>query len=158
VYVLLHNSAGLLLLQRRAAAKSVAPGCWDLTVAEHVAPGESYEEAARRGLREELRIPLGAAAEPARPPLDLHFTLPARRRALRYTTAAGARIVDNEFIPLLEGSYDGSCAPDGDEVAAVRWVAWATVLAEVAADESAFTPWFVETLRLLGRVPRAGAS
>ncbi len=154
MYVLLHNSAGLLLLQRRSARKGVFPGCWDLSCAEHVSPGESYEAAALRGLREELRVPRPAGGDDSpRAALALLQTLPPARRALRCTTAAGARVVDNEFVPLYEGLYDGSCAPDGAECAAVRWVTWSTLLAEIDADPSAFTPWFVETLRLLGRLP-----
>ena len=144
MYVLLHNSAGLLLLQKRSARKAVFPNTWDLTCAEHVQPGESYEAAALRGLREELSIP---------PPPALLRTLAPTRRTLRAVCArTGARVLDNEFVPLYEGLYDGSSLVDAAEVSAVRWVNWQQLLAEVAADEGAFTPWLVETLRLLGRI------
>jgi isopentenyl-diphosphate delta-isomerase len=163
VYVLLHNSAGLLLIQRRSPRKGVAPGRWDLTVAEHVSPGESYEAAALRGLREELRIPhvsgsasgSGASGSvPPPPPLLLLRTLAPSRRTLRVTSASGAAVVDNELVPLFEGLYDGSCTPDGDEVSAVRWLSWSALLEEVRVDAEAFTPWFVDTLRLMGRITR----
>jgi isopentenyl-diphosphate delta-isomerase len=156
VYVLLHNSAGLLLLQRRSKRKGVYPGVWDLTVAEHVTPGETYEAAAHRGLREELSIPLvpagasGSASSRCSPP-TLVRTLPPTRRSLRCVTASGP-VFDNELVPLYEGLYDGSCAADPQEVAEVRWVAWLPLLAEVEADASAFTPWVLETLRLMGRI------
>ena len=62
VYVLLSNAAGELLLQRRHERKAVCPGKWDLSCAEHCAPGESYLQAAERGCLEER---LGQLARPA---------------------------------------------------------------------------------------------
>eukprot|EP00198_Chlamydomonas_reinhardtii_P004893 XP_001694229.1 predicted protein [Chlamydomonas reinhardtii] len=58
VYALLFNSAGELLIQRRSPDKKVAPGQWDLSVAEHLSPGESYAEGVARGLEEELGVTL----------------------------------------------------------------------------------------------------
>mmetsp|Transcript_39147 Transcript_39147/g.84841 ORF Transcript_39147/g.84841 Transcript_39147/m.84841 type:complete len:171 (-) Transcript_39147:97-609(-) len=56
VQVLLRNTDGSIGLQKRHEQKDVAPGLWDLSCAEHVQPGESYEAAARRGLLEELGV------------------------------------------------------------------------------------------------------
>lgn len=56
VHVLVFNSAGALLLQRRSMQKDVAPGKWDTSVGGHVDPGESLELAAMREMREELGI------------------------------------------------------------------------------------------------------
>lgn len=47
---------GSILLQRRSKKKALEGGCWDLSCAEHVSAGESYLQAAVRGLREELGI------------------------------------------------------------------------------------------------------
>lgn len=54
VYCFLFNSAGELLLQRRSVAKKVGPGQWDLSVAEHLAPGESFRQGVERGLQVRL--------------------------------------------------------------------------------------------------------
>lgn len=54
VNVFVFNSAGQLLLQRRAAIKDICPNLWDLSCAEHVQPQEPYIEGAARGLKEEL--------------------------------------------------------------------------------------------------------
>ncbi len=149
VYVLLHNSAGDVLLQQRTAAKSICPLAWDVSAAEHVAPGESYEAAAVRGLQEELGVS-------SAPPLQL--ALQPSKRVLDYTTAAGKRVLDVEFVPLFTGQYDGPLQPDGIEVASVRWVSWARLVEEATRAPHTFTPWCVETLTLLGRLPaRAGA-
>lgn len=79
VNILVWNSDGQLLLQQRAPDKDVCPSrcakryaasqrCasaadalvgmarWDLSVGEHLKVGEAYEDAARRGLAEELGI------------------------------------------------------------------------------------------------------
>lgn len=39
VYVFVFNPEGELLMQRRSAKKKIAPGEWDLSVAEHLSPG-----------------------------------------------------------------------------------------------------------------------
>jgi ADP-ribose pyrophosphatase YjhB (NUDIX family) len=44
------------LYQRRDPRKRAYPGFWDTSVSGHVAVGETYEEAARRELREELGV------------------------------------------------------------------------------------------------------
>lgn len=56
VHVLVFNSRGELLLQKRSLSKDVAPGRWDTSVGGHVNPGESLPEAAVRELHEELGI------------------------------------------------------------------------------------------------------
>lgn len=56
VHVLVFNSKGELLLQRRSINKDVAPGKWDTSVGGHVNPGEDNLEAAHREMREELGI------------------------------------------------------------------------------------------------------
>src|SRR3990172_7021722 len=56
VHVLVFNSKGDLLLQKRSMNKDVAPGTWDTSVGGHVNPGEDIPEAARREMKEELGI------------------------------------------------------------------------------------------------------
>jgi isopentenyldiphosphate isomerase len=56
VHVLVFNSSGGLLLQKRSMDKSVAPGKWDTSVGGHVSSGESLETAVQREMEEELGI------------------------------------------------------------------------------------------------------
>lgn len=59
VFVAVTNSDGQLLVHRRSPDKDVWPGWWDLAVGGVVAPGESFEDAARREVREELGVDAG---------------------------------------------------------------------------------------------------
>ena len=56
VYVWVFNSSRHLLIQQRSPLKSIGPNLWDLSVAEHLTQGETYLQAAIRGLSEELGI------------------------------------------------------------------------------------------------------
>lgn len=55
-HVLVFDRQGRLLLQKRSMSKDVQPGKWDTSVGGHLDPGESYEEAAKREMFEELGI------------------------------------------------------------------------------------------------------
>src|SRR4030043_1960213 len=56
VHVLIFNTEGKLLLQKRSLNKDVAPGKWDTSVGGHVNLGEDPLSAANREMREELGI------------------------------------------------------------------------------------------------------
>jgi len=55
VYVTVETAQGRLF-QRRGRKKDSSPGAWDLACAGHVGAGESYLDAARRELSEELGL------------------------------------------------------------------------------------------------------
>lgn len=141
VYVLL-TRGGEVLLQRRAESKAVCPGCWDVTVAEHVQPGESYEAAALRGLREELGLHNQA----------LRLALQPSPRTLRYSTPTRA-VLDAEQVALFQAEWAGQpsdCALDAAEVAEVAWRPLADLAVTAQAAPGSCTPWLLYTLRLLG--------
>src|SRR5215470_14563663 len=50
------RSDGRVLIQNRSPSKRIFPNCYDCSCAFHVTFGESYEEAAKRELREETGI------------------------------------------------------------------------------------------------------
>ncbi|OGM15168.1 hypothetical protein A2V56_00305 [Candidatus Woesebacteria bacterium RBG_19FT_COMBO_42_9] len=56
VNIFVLNAENKILLPTRSMKKKIFPGCYDFSCGEHVRSGESYLEAAKRGLNEELSI------------------------------------------------------------------------------------------------------
>jgi isopentenyldiphosphate isomerase len=141
VHVLLFDPDGALYIQQRAPTKDVYPGRWDLTVGEHLEPGEAYLDGALRGLREELGVTgvLLHALGDVRP---FCCDLPA------------LGILDCELQATFSGVLAGGLEADGIEVTAVRAISAGELGAWIARDPEAFTPWFLEELR---RRPGLGA-
>lgn len=54
VHLIVLNSSGDILLQKRSMDKDVAPGRWDTSVGGHVDAGESIDAALKREMMEEL--------------------------------------------------------------------------------------------------------
>jgi len=59
IHVMLFNQAGETFLQKRSIWKDRNPAQWDSATAGHVDAGESYEQAARRELMEEIGAEVG---------------------------------------------------------------------------------------------------
>jgi len=137
VNVLLFDSAGRLYLQRRAIGKDVWPDAWDVSVGEHLLPGESAIAGAVRGLAEELGIH-GAPLTPVGSLTAARIEIPT------------LDIRDNELQQSFSGVYDGALAPNPDEVAAVRKIERAALIDEIRRNPDAFTPWLRERLLHIG--------
>ncbi len=56
VIVLVYNTSGHILLQKRSLTKDMYPGSWATSCSGHVGAGQSYEDAAKQELWEELGI------------------------------------------------------------------------------------------------------
>ena len=56
VHIFVFSPEGKLLVEKRDATKDVYPNYYGCSVSEHLMSGESYLNAARRGLKEELGI------------------------------------------------------------------------------------------------------
>lgn len=144
VNVFLFRSDGRLLLQRRHPDKDVWPGAWDLSVAEHLKPGESYRDAARRGLREELGVG-GVDLEP------LGGVVKSRVEEER----AGVR--DCELQRAYRVVFDGPVLPEPGEVSETAEFPVAELARAFTERPDEFTPWFRATVARLGLIDtRAG--
>jgi isopentenyldiphosphate isomerase len=142
VHVLLFTSDGRLHIQRRAASKDLYANCWDLSVGEHLTPGESYLNGAHRGLREELGVE-GVALAP----------LGGLHRGECALPDLG--ILDRELRQTFRGVHDGPLTPDPEEVSAVDTVSLTDLATRVVRDPDAFTPWFRDQLTELQILPAA---
>ena len=127
--VFLFNSAGSLLLQRRARDKDLYADLWDYSVGEHLQPGETFAEGASRGLEEELGI-----ARVTLVPLG----------GVRNVEFVGSGVFDREIQQAYVVRYDGPVTIDTIEVQASQWIERDALLAWLHRDTSAFTPWFAQ--------------
>ena len=140
VYCWVFDNTGCVLIQRRSPLKKIGPNQWDLSVAEHLQPGEDYLTAAVRGLSEELGIVVDTASIDG--PLQ-----PTHRRELHQGEFHDVELVRSYVY--RECSREGVKLLDG-EVAEVRWVAPAALREEVEKNPGVFTRWMREEGASLG--------
>jgi len=117
---------GKLLLQQRSKKKLLWPGAWDVSFTSHVYPGETYQQAATRRARDELKASVGDLR-------DVHSFV--------YFAPQGDN-AENEFCRVLVGDFDGKITPNPDEMMAVRWAKVSEVASDLGAHPDSYTPWF----------------
>ncbi|MEZ5564031.1 MAG: NUDIX domain-containing protein [Gammaproteobacteria bacterium] len=127
IFLFLPN--GDLLIQRRQLSKDVWPGAWDVSAAENLLPGETFEQGAIRGLREELGVVVSK--------LD-RFGIVTKSRLEVEATA----IRDYEFQQSFRTIYDGPISPDASEVSETRAVNLRELEAAFIKEPDMYTPWF----------------
>ena len=98
------STDGRLLIHRRSIAKDIWPGWWDIAAGGVVAAGETYDEAARRELEEELGV-------------DGDVELLGQSRYVDDDVA--------EMCRCYRVVHDGPFAFNDGEVSEVRWVTFA---------------------------------
>ncbi|MFF0470140.1 isopentenyl-diphosphate Delta-isomerase [Micromonospora zamorensis] len=127
--VLLVDSDGQVLLQRRAAVKTRFPLRWANACCGHPQPGESLAEAANRRLREEL----GAG------PVELTEV----GVYVYYAEDPATGRVEFEYDHVLRGDFlpGAPLLPDPDEVAELRWADPTVLEAELDLDPRSYAPW-----------------
>lgn len=127
-HVLVFNSAGELLLQKRSRHKDIQPGKWDTSVGGHLDPGEDYRSAAVREMAEELGIE-GA---------PLTFLYKSRIR----------NEIESENVATYLTCHDGEIRFAADEIEEVRF--WRRPEIEQTLGSGLFTPNFEEEWQLFG--------
>jgi isopentenyl-diphosphate delta-isomerase len=129
--VFIFDSAGRMLLQRRASKKYHFGGLWTNACCSHPQPGEDTLTAASRRLRAELGID----------------ALLEERFAFVYRAEdPSTGLIEWEFDHVFAGTFDGDPVPDADEVDEWRWVDRSDLEREVREHASRFTPWFLIAL------------
>jgi isopentenyl-diphosphate Delta-isomerase len=103
--IFVFNSAGRLLLQRRAKTKYHSGGLWSNTCCGHPRPGESTRAAARRRLREEMNFEceLSAAFE------------------FLYRAEFANELIEHEYDHVFVGEFDGAFTAEESEVEDWKW-------------------------------------
>jgi isopentenyl-diphosphate Delta-isomerase len=129
--VLLYDSAGRLLIQRRAAVKTRFAARWSNTCCGHPAPGQDAGTAAAQRLTAEL----GLTPEQTTPLAEVGVFL--------YDAVdAGTGRVEREWDHVLVATLtSGTPTPDAVEVSDYAWVLPDSLRAELAGRPDAYTPW-----------------
>jgi isopentenyldiphosphate isomerase len=129
VHVFLFTSDGRMLIQKRSADRAASPSAFDCSVSEHVKAGESYIEAAMRGMREELGLD------------GIQVT-----RLVKFRMNYGVN--DNEISTLYEGRvHPADVEFDPEEIESIHYFSLNELWGMVNGGKVEFCGWFVELLK-----------
>jgi isopentenyl-diphosphate delta-isomerase len=123
------DTAGRLLLTRRALTKRTWGGVWTGTCCGHPGSGEDPVDAVVRRLQDELGVV----------PRSVELVLPE----FRYRAVAPNGLVENEICPVYIASLDADPRPAPAEVVEWRWVEVTDLVTAVRAAPFVFSPWLV---------------
>jgi isopentenyl-diphosphate delta-isomerase len=136
ISVLVRNSTGQFLLQRRHPEKYHSGGLWTNACCSHPLPGESVETTAQRRLVEEMGIVC---------PLEPLFVL-------QYHTPVPGGLIENEIVHVFGGMSDGEIEPDPTEVIEWKWIDYSDLLSDMRARPDAYTAWFRQYIDKQGQL------
>lgn len=139
IYLLVFDEQGRVFLQQRAKDKDLMPLKWDLSVAEHLLPGESYRNACLRGAKEELSIKVRNLKFLAKKPF--HFKYPGGE-------------IDNELNQLFVAEKEGGIKFQDGEVQQGKFVSLLELLQEMKEKPGRFTPWFLNCRKEIEELAR----
>jgi isopentenyl-diphosphate delta-isomerase len=128
------DGAGRMLLQRRAAGKYHSAGLWANACCSHPRPGEATLAAALRRLPEELGF--SCALTPF--------------ATTHYRADVGGGLIEDEFVHLFIGRYEGEVKPVPAEVDGVAWVAYGPLKADMAENPENYCYWFRHYVEAFG--------
>jgi isopentenyl-diphosphate Delta-isomerase len=124
--VMLFNSKGELLVQKRSVNKYHSGGLWTNTCCSHPRPGETIEAAAQRRLMEELHIDITVSSS----------------HSFIYKAELDNGLTEHEFDHVLSGLFDGKPTMNTAEVEDWRFTSLEKLKLEVNDNPAGFTPWF----------------
>lgn len=125
VGVVIFNDQGQPLLQKRSKNKDLYPGLYTISASGHVNKGETYLQAAKRELMEELGITA---------------TLKKRAKSLVELEQ------ETEMGCLFSTTYNGPFYPEKDDIDEVKFVS----PAELTRMQSQLTPFAITNFKQLG--------
>lgn len=126
--VIIYNSKGEMLIQRRAFSKYHSPGLWSNTCCGHPLPTEPAQNAAERRLWEELG-----------------FTCKLKFRAfILYHLKLDYGMFEHEYVHIFEAtsSSDPVFKLNQEEVEEIKWITPQKALEEVKTNPFHYTRWF----------------
>lgn len=129
--ILLFNSKGEMLLQKRAASKYHSGGLWTNTCCSHPLPEESMEQATRRKLKQEMGI-------------DLQTEFAYK---FIYKASLDHGLTEHELDYVYTAIFDGDPVINTEEVEAWKFVDIAALKKDIADNPDHYTYWFKLIIR-----------
>lgn len=124
--ILLFNSSGKILLQKRSQNKYHSAGLWTNTCCSHPLPGESLEVATRRRLREEMGI-------------DMQ---PEYSHTFIYRAELDRGLIEHELDHVFTGTYDDAPQVNKEEVEDWKYVDLRWLREDILKHPASYTAWF----------------
>jgi isopentenyl-diphosphate Delta-isomerase len=124
--IMVYNTNGDILLQKRALQKYHSGGLWTNACCSHPTPGEKIEDAARRRLREEMGIDL-------QPEFAYKFI---------YRTDLAQDLIEHEYDYVYTAMFNGEPRINPAEVADWKFVSVAWLKSDIQKNPEAYTYWF----------------
>jgi isopentenyl-diphosphate delta-isomerase len=124
--VILFNSSGEILLQRRSKNKYHSGGLWTNACCSHPMPDESPKEACHRRLIHEMGINV-----------ELRFAF-----KFIYRADLDHDLIEHELDYVFTGSFDGAPVINPDEVESWKFMKMDVLRHDIAKYPEAYTAWF----------------
>ena len=124
--ILIFNSKGEVLLQKRSKEKYHSGGLWTNACCSHPSPEESIEEATRKRLNHEMGIDL-------QPEFAYKFT---------YESKLDKNLIQHELDYVFTGIFDGAPVVNKHEVEDWKFVDVKSLRADMDQHPEQYTVWF----------------
>ena len=124
--ILLFNSKGELLLQKRSRSKYHSSGLWTNTCCSHPLPDELMLQATRRKLKQEMGIDL-----------QTEFVY-----KFIYKAILEKGLIEHEYDHVYIGNYDGTPEINPEEVEDWKFIQINSLRADIKKNPKAYTSWF----------------
>jgi len=136
---LLHRASDIFVLdkkdrifiQQRSFKKLIGPGLWDMSAAEHLKPGENFEQAAIRGVKEELGVK----------------STSLKKIGERKQRAKFGNLLDNENVQVFKCYFEGEITLQEKEIEQGKWITKEQLLEETKKDPKKFSRWLIQDLQ-----------
>ena len=124
--ILLFNSKGEILLQKRSRLKYHSSSLWTNTCCSHPLPSETMEEATRRKLKQEMGIDL-------QPEFTYKFV---------YKVQLNNGLIEHECDHVFIGTFDGTPAINPEEVEDWKFSEINSLRDDIRKNPGSYTSWF----------------
>lgn len=124
--VLVFNSKGEMLLQKRAKSKYHSGGLWTNACCSHPIPDEAIEHTVQRRVREEIGIDI----------------TPSFSYKFLYKTALDKNLIEHELDHVFLAEFNGNPTLNKDEAEDWKFVNLESLRSDVQKNPGHYTEWF----------------